>query len=241
METAALRVVVTGDVVGSTALGRRLGPGLPALMKETYGEIRRLHPDALPFDIDVYGGDSWQIYVADPVQGMTVALFMRARLREELDAEVRAVVALDQVDFLEPDNVSESNGPAFQRSGRALTELGKTTLLRFVLPERDEAVDAYRVAADGIADLLDHVAQQWTPAQAQAVAHMIIGHPDEPRQQDVAARWRPDAITQPAVNKHLRNAGWEWIARALDRYRTLTRFLVRASRAEASGTPGSPI
>lgn len=227
---SALRAVLTGDVVGSTDLRSDARAELPSILKRTYEEVQQKRAQALPYPIDIFSGDSWQIYVAEPTAGMSVALYLRARLRERLNVDVRVALALDRIDFLNPEGVSESDGPAFRRSGRTLSELGKDELMRFVLPERLEGEAMARIAAEGIADLIDSVARGWTQQQAQAVAHMSAGYPEERRQQEVADAWRPEPISQPAVNKHLKSGGWEWIARALRRYEELTQTIVEASR-----------
>ena len=231
-----LCAVVTGDVVASTALSRTDRAALPAFVRSAFGEIRQARNDALPVDVDVFGGDSWQAYTRQPDVGLTVALYLRARLRERFDVEVRAALSIDTIDFLQPASVSESDGRAFRRSGRALEQLDRNELFRLVLPEHLADVDVYAIAAEGIADAVDSIAQKWTPAQAQAVSHMLRGYPDEPRQQHVSEAWRPAPISQPAVNKNLKKAGWEWIARALGRYARLTEILTHAHLARQASS-----
>lgn len=226
MPSSRPAVVLTGDVVHSTDLSSADRAALPDLLKQGYAEVRATRPEALPHDVSIFGGDSWQIFVAEPGLGLLVAVYMRARVRERLNADARMVLALDRVDFLQPGNVSESDGPAFQRSGRALRSLERNVLLRYLVPEPLESAGAYRIAADGIADLVDYLAQQWTPAQAQALTHLLVEYPRERRQQEIGDAWRPAPISQPAVNKHLRGAGWDWIQRALTRYETLTATLM---------------
>lgn len=235
----ALRTVLTGDVVASTTLRKAERSALPAMLKEVYGAFRENHRKALPYNIDVFSGDSWQIFVAEPTLAMAVAVYMRAQLRERIDVDVRIVLALDRIDFLQPDRISESDGPAFQRSGRTLAQLGKSELMRYVIPTSLEQDGPSRIAADGIADLIDHIARQWTQSQAQAVTQMIQQYPREPKQQDIADAWRPTPISQPAVNKHLQSGGWEWISRALGRFEALTRDLVHRSEDAASSAPPS--
>lgn len=221
-----LRAVITGDVVASTDLDEQGRIQLPSAIKRAYEEIRYQRERTLPYDVAVFSGDSWQIYAEDPSVGLLAAIYLRARLREELEVEVRSVLAIDTVDFVTQEAISESDGPAFRRSGRALSELSKDDHFQLVLPPTVEPDPALALASDGISDLVDLVARGWTPSQAQSVAQMLLRYPDEVRQQQIAEQWRPYAISQPAVNKHLRNGGWQWILRALDRYDRLVHILI---------------
>ena len=226
MSRSPFHLVITGDVVASSSMETGSRSTLPDQLRKSFAEIRQGRQKALPYDLDVYGGDGWQVYSNDPLVGLVVAVYMRARMRERANVDMRAAIALDAVDFLQPERVSESDGAAFRRSGRALTEMAKRERLRYLLPVECEQEIAYRIAADGVADLVDYAALQWTQSQAQAVAQMVIAYPDRPRQRDIAASWRPTSISQPAVNKHLKSGGWEWIERALERYEALTSAIL---------------
>lgn len=226
METGqGIRAVVSGDVVASTALSAADRARLPLVLHDVYEELRSRRSEALPYELAVYGGDSWQAYVAEPPAALVLALYMRARLRETLGIEVRVAIAIDRVDFVRPESISESDGPAFRNSGRTLTQLDRDDLFRIVLPE-DEDDRSLRLAMEGVADLADVVARGWSPAQAQAVSHLLAYFPEDRRQRDVADAWRPEPISQSAVNQHLQSAGWRWIAKALDRFDTLAHILI---------------
>lgn len=226
-----LGAVITGDVVRSSELRQSERSALPDILREVYSELRSRHEATLPYQIDVFSGDSWQAYVRDPSRALAIALYLRARMKERLNVVNRVVLAVDRVDFLQPESVSESDGPAFRRSGRAVMSLEKTEHFRLLVPEELDTNGPIRLAADSIADLIDHLFLHWTRAQAQAVAHMLINYPDEHRQQDVADAWRPQPISQPAVNKHLRSAGWELVHRSVARYEALIRVILESSSA----------
>ena len=217
--------VITGDVVQSSAMDPPQRAALPELLRAFYGELQAKQPSSLLYPIDVFSGDSWQVYVPDPVPALAVAIYLRARLMERQDLRTRLALAIDEVEFLKPNSISESDGPAFKRSGRALSQMDRSVLFQLLIPEWLEHAAPIRLAAESIADLTDHLVLSWTRAQAQAIAHMLAHYPDEPRQKDVARAWRPRPISQPGVNKHLRNAGWDLLHRALVRYEALVQAM----------------
>ena len=68
MESSAdIRAVVSGDIVASTALDATHRARLPLVMHDVYEEVRTRRATALPYELAVYGGDSWQAFVAEPV------------------------------------------------------------------------------------------------------------------------------------------------------------------------------
>ncbi len=113
--------VVTGDVVASSKLSPPDRERLFAVMKEASRELRQWLGEAMPLEVDIYGGDSWQILLATPGKALAAALFFRAYLRAHPPhCDSRFAVAIGPIDFVPGKNVSEGDGDAFRRSGQML-------------------------------------------------------------------------------------------------------------------------
>lgn len=223
----SLCAVLTGDLVRSQE--QQTGAEPSTQIRTAFQHAQRRFGEMLPYPIDVFRGDSWQVYVADPASALEIALLMRAALQMEASLDTRIAIAVDRVDTVEQNSVSESSGPAFRRSGQALDALQKDQQMRCLLPEA--ADDVAQLAADALCDLADHLATHWTEAQAQAIALRLMLTTDKgpPSQSKVAQHWQPEPITQQAVSKHLRQAAWTHLDATLNRFEQLARYLPPAS------------
>jgi hypothetical protein len=196
--------VLTGDIVGSTALSP---PGLPTLMqrlREAAEQFSAAFPGAVFGKLDVFGGDGWQVLMTDWKRSLRAAFYMRAMAKgmEALKADSRVAVAWGAVDAesLKPERISESTGEAFTRSGRALKIMRKQG--RLVL-DVGESCDEWRFLQTSVA-LVDELANRWTSRQAETVAMALLGRSQEGISSATGKR-------QPTVQQALRTAGWRGI------------------------------
>ncbi len=213
-----LKSVITGDIVASTDLSGSQRQELPDHIRKAYRRSGELFPEALPYDIDIFRGDSIQIYVEDPTVALPIAVQFRACMKFTAGVETRMALATDTVEFLKVTNISESDGKVFRRSGRALNELEDDHLICLAPVDVD---DQYQLSLDVIAVLIDHLATGWTQAQAQAIALMIesLYQENEAHQKYVREMWSPMTISQQAVSKHLQSAAWKLVEKSFDWYR----------------------
>lgn len=220
----SLRAVLTGDLVRSQEQPTD-AEALSTQIRAAFRRARHRFGDALPYPVDVFRGDSWQVYVPDPMFALEVAVLFRAALRVEASLDTRIALAIDRVGTVNERSVSESSGPVFRRSGRALDAMTDERRLRCLLPE--SAPPPYAIAADALADLADLLATQWTDAQAQAIALRLERTTDDrpPSQTDIASHWQPAPISQQAVSKHLRQAHGALLDTTLRRYGRLVERL----------------
>lgn len=199
--------VLTGDVVDSSRLGPDQRRSLPGLLKRAAKELQRSFPKAVPHDLEVFRGDSWQLLVADPALCLRAALFFRAGVMagspDGTRVDTRIAIAVDRIDFVPARNVSAGDGPAYRASGEALDRLDAGVRLALVggaeAPWRDVAVR-----------LVDAIVQEWTARQARAVAGRLRGW----TQGQIAEHW-PEGITQQTVARHLARSHWAAIEPAL--------------------------
>jgi len=208
MDSPRLCAVITGDVVASSALpasGRRR---LLRVMEESSRVLRKALGRAVPLDVDVFRGDSWQVYLQDPVLSLRAALMFRASLRERMEShrfDTRLAIGIGTADIVPRVRASQGGGEAFRASGLALDAMTK----------RRMAVAFPSSAAEGpldvIAHLLDGIAVRWTDRQAKAVVGALQGW----TQKKIASSWGGRGISQQAAALHLEAAGWHAVARGV--------------------------
>jgi hypothetical protein len=198
--------VLTGDVVNSRRLPRDRREALPRLLKEAGRAARKAFPRIIPFELQVFRGDSWQLVVEPPAQALRVALFLRCHVIAASPPgalqDMRIAIGVDQVDFVPDHAVSEGDGAAYRASGAALDGL-KQARLALVGPGLPRGLSV-------CVTLLDALIQKWTARQALAVQHKLLGQ----TQSEIAKAW-PERSTQQAVADQLARARWSAVAEAL--------------------------
>lgn len=208
MKTSARKTycVLTGDVVGSTDLDRAARRRLHDTMKRAGADLRSLLGAAMPLDVDIFRGDSWQLLLTTPSVALRAALFYRASvIAHAAPVDTRVAMAVGAIDFVPSDRVSEGEGPAFRMSGRLL-ESDRARRLAFAAPGR-----APLAPWDVVFRLLDDIiVNRWTAKRALAVTGALRGW----KQARIARLWRP-RISQPSVGKHLKGASWDAVESTL--------------------------
>jgi hypothetical protein len=199
--------VLTGDVVDSSQLDRQERRTLPGVLRAAAKELQRAFGKAVPYDLEIFRGDSWQLVVTEPTLGIRAALFFRACVIAESPEgkrlDTRVAVAVDRIDFVPKRNISEGDGAAYRASGESLDQLGVGTRLTLAAP----GDQAWR---DVTVRLVDAVVQDWTARQARAVAGRLRGW----TQVQIAERW-PERITQQSVARHLARSHWAAVEAAV--------------------------
>ncbi|MBU2867938.1 hypothetical protein [Pacificibacter marinus] len=160
--------VLTGDIVGSTALGpEKLERAFDALKDcaETQAEWMG---ESLHFTR--HRGDGWQVALAEPKYALRSALMFRAALRSlgaEFDSYIGIAVGPISTDLA--PNLNSENAEVFVSSGRAL-EIAKRQGTYF-LHDSGGMVDALTLSME----LMSH---GWTKAQSQAAMYSLPPHSD---------------------------------------------------------------
>jgi len=198
--------VITGDIVGSSKLAPLPREELYGLMRQGASVMRSWLRQAMPLDVDVYGGDHWQVLLTDPAKALAAALFYRAFLLAYGDGiDTRLAVGTGTVDFVPADRVSEGDGEAFRLSGRALNEASDNRRMWFASAGQRE-----RWRWDMVFDLIDSIiAQDWTPKRALAVSGAVRSL----KLHEIGKLWEPE-IADSTVHEHLKAACWPAISRA---------------------------
>lgn len=202
--------VLTGDIVGSSKLPKADRQALPEKLKRAGKETQKAFADAVPLAVDVFRGDSWQLLTTDPVRTLRIALFFRAQIRAGRErgrgVDTRISIGIGAVDFVPRKNVSEGDGEAYRFSGRGLEALPRAQFLGW-----EPTTGGALTLLGATVGVIDALAQEWTSAQAQAIAGALCGWTHEKIATALAGK-----ITRQAVTKHLNGGHWEAIEAALN-------------------------
>lgn len=196
-----LVAILTGDLVAST----RLPPSRrSALLMDWLNETFKDNP------FELSQGDTFQVKFA-AANGLSAALRLRSYLRsiKPLDRyrpDARISIGLGAVQYTGA-SLSESAGPAFEFSGRGLSD-GKqhVSLLRITSP--DAKFDA---ACNTALALAEPIIQHWTVSQALSINAALEGL----SQQQIA---NLRGVSQPAIQQQLQAASWPSISVLLTYY-----------------------
>lgn len=213
----ALASVITGDIVGSSILSLERRSDLYLEFRTLSQLLKKQYPREITYDMSNFRGDGWQVVCNRPEKALEITLFVRTYLRftfstEKLDT--RAAIGIGSIHFIPPENVSAGDGEAFIHSGHLLESLKDQRMgVEYPHPAEDEIYQAL----DTLILLLDHIVTSWSPWQCQAVFWGLHGY----KQSEIAANWKPAAITQASVSEGLQSAGWKSIVHSLKTFESL--------------------
>jgi len=206
LSSSSTAAVLTGDIVNSSQMSAAIRRRLPELLRQLGRDLGTTWPQQVPTEISIFRGDAWQILV-QPDLALHAVLFLRAGIiasGADEPIDTRISMAIGTIDFL-PDLVAEGDGRAYRLSGQALDELREPFRLSL---QGGKSHVAYPV----VAPLLDTICQGWTARQAQAVQARLRGW----SQHQISEKFQPEPITQQSVARHLAQAHWLAVERALE-------------------------
>lgn len=249
--SSSLHAVITADVVKSTSrIPAERREAFADELRAAYARIQEQLPEALPYPIAVFGGDSWQCYVEDPKAALRVGLYLRAWTRFAFDVDTRFALAINTVDFVNPRNVAESDGNVFRQSGSMVEQLeGDERLMIWSmlaygvqdrqLPQRLATMgELLATAEEAVARLGDRIARSWTAAQAQVVMWRLLD--SSLTHEDIAERWAPEPVTHQSISKHLARAGWYEVDRTLKSYKNVVESATKIAAWLDEAKPVEP-
>lgn len=226
IEENRLYAVVTGDVIASSKLSTASRRTLHEAMTATSTNLLEAFREDLLAEVDIFGGDSWQIVLTTPVPALRAALFYRAGLRARMRShqfDVRMALAIGTIDFIPGDRVSQGNGEAFQLSGRTIKAMSKGANMRLRFPNRPE-----EGVLDVVVQLVDSLAARWSDKQALAITGALRGW----KQDRIAKSCWDRPISQQAVAQHLDRAAWSSIEVGLRFCEETLRSIVEEKQAK---------
>src|SRR5690606_9565629 len=131
---------------------------------------------------DIYRGDSFQGIIKDPAQALLISLQIKAAINKihlkktrksrtySKIADFRIAIGIGAME-LERKAIAESNGQAFQFSGRTLDEMkNENRKTRLKTPEQD-VDDEFNTGFY----LMDTITDKWSTASAEVVYYLLKG------------------------------------------------------------------
>lgn len=209
-----MKGVITADVVGSTQIKIEDRGTLPALLNELIREIAQCRPE-LKLQVDIFRGDSFQVWVEKPECAPLVALLLRAGLRKsalcagEQQLDARISVGIGDVAYRDA-TVSQSDGEAFVLSGRGFDQLGKQQRLMVQTPS-ETTNEELRVETA----FVDDIVSNWSALHSKIMYQALLY---ETSQGELAEK---NGTSQQNVRKRLEKAKVKLIRMYLDRVASL--------------------
>ncbi|MFC4097054.1 SatD family protein [Euzebyella saccharophila] len=192
--------VITGDIIGSG--NHSSSTWLPILKKH----LSKLGKS--PHDWEVYRGDEFQLKITAK-EALVQAIYIKALLKTIKGLDARIGVGLGGEDY-QGQGVSESNGTAYQRSGRTFEHLKEDKI--------NLSIATGNKNHDRIFNLMLkfalHIMDDWSPVSAEIVV-LALDYPDA-SQQEIANRL---GIQQSAVSQRQKRARLDLVLELLEFYR----------------------
>lgn len=194
-----MEAIITGDIINSEDYQPSEWLGI---LKKYFSKLGES-----PADWEIYRGDEFQLSVP-PRQALEVAIHTKALMKSTKGLDVRMGVGIGQVSFV-GKSVSESNGPAYQLSGRTF-EMLKANKINLMVATGDPFYDRtlnlmIKLALDFIDD--------WSPVSAEIVA-LALDHPSA-SQHEIAQSLK---IQQSAVSQRQKRARLDLVQELLAYY-----------------------
>tara|TARA_R100000789_G_C3002081_1_gene149124 strand:+ start:236 stop:910 length:675 start_codon:yes stop_codon:yes gene_type:complete len=221
--------VLTADLSSSTSYSKELlDKALTALNKE-FEELDKKNNSKKP-QFKIYRGDSFQGIIHKPENALHIALQIKTAINKiytqesstnkaySREADLKMAIGIGSYDF-KRKNILESNGEAFQFSGRILDEMkteSRKTRLKTPSISINEEFNASLF-------LLDILAEKWSTASAEVIYYALKGL----KETEIAKILK---ISQSAVNQRKKAAGWEAIDVLLKRYQSvISNYIAHAN------------
>ncbi len=213
-----MQAVITGDLIDSTKYSpQELDIILNAINQE-FEHFRSVYDT----DFKIFRGDSFQGIVMDATIALDLVITLkttinRIRIQNKKISglpDFRIAIGIGTIN-LKRESILESNGEAFQFSGKALDSMkGDSRLLLKTV--NDNLNDEFNVHFS----LLDSITSKWSLSSAEVVYYLHKGY----KEREIAEIL---GINQSAVNHRKKVANWDSIALLLNRYKTAVSNYVK--------------
>lgn len=209
--------VLTADIINSSTLSAKLLERTLDTLQEEFTSFQKTYgEDKVNFKI--YRGDSFQGVLKVPEDSLHLLLQLKTAVNRLNQHERGARAHSTIVDFkaavgigsqeLDREVIAESNGQAFQFSGRTLDEIKNENRRTALKTPNEDVNDEFRTSLL----LLDTIRDKWSTASAEVIYYSLNGL----KEKEIAAVLK---ISQSAVNQRKKAAGWEAVALLLERYK----------------------
>jgi len=210
--------VITADLINSSNYSEEF---LDEILKNLNAEFERLQQEYSEnqVDFEIYRGDSFQGIVSEFQDSLLIALRIKSLINKTNPknhtanspvADAKIAIGIGSFDY-KGEAIAESNGQAFQLSGRTLDEMkGDSKKIRLKTP-----LENLNAEFEASLFLLDAVMEKWSQASAEVVYYLLKGM----KETEIAGILK---ISQSAVNQRKKACGWEAISVLLKRFENIT-------------------
>jgi len=208
-----MKAVITGDLIDST---KYTSLELDTILDTVNNEFKYFQT-TYGTDFKIFRGDSFQGVVLDP----TIALDLTIAIKTAVNKipiknkkisglpDFRIAIGIGNIN-LKRESILESNGEAFQFSGKTLDTM-KGDYPRLLLKTANNDINnEFNVHFS----FLDSVTSKWSKASAEVIYYLH----KELKEKEIAEVFK---INQSAVNQRKKAANWDSIALLLKRYKTV--------------------
>jgi hypothetical protein len=200
--------IITGDLVKSSNINS-------AQLKKMNDEINIFlenNPNVM-LPLAFYRGDSFQLMVK-PAKSAETALIIQAIVLSTTETLARISIGIGAASKIIPGNVLQSEGEAFQLSGHQLDKMkDEGRLLKIATKSK-----RHQPMLTGSFYLTENILYRWKPGQASVVALVTRCK----TQKEIA--WELN-ISESAVSKALKSAGWAAIKSFLEGYEQTIKMI----------------
>ncbi len=194
-----MTAIITGDIINS---GNYLPSQWLTPLKNFLAGI-----GSTPGDWEVYRGDEFQIRV-DQSEALMLAIRIKALIKTIKGLDVRMAIGLGDETY-RADSVSESNGSAYQRSGR-IFELLKQRKINLMISTGNKDKD---LTLNLLMQLALNFMDEWSKVSAEIVT-LALENP-KTSQKEIASQL---SIQQSAVSQRQKRARLDLTLALLDYY-----------------------
>ncbi len=207
-----MQAVITGDLIDSTKYTSEELDTILDTVNQEFEYFRSAHDT----DFKLFRGDSFQGIVLDPTIALDLVIAIKTAVNKipiknkKISGlpDFRIAIGIGTIN-LKRESILESNGEAFQFSGKALDTM-KGDYPRLLLKTADDDLnDEFNVHFS----LLDSVTSKWSMSSAEVIYYLHKGYKEVKIAETLG-------INQSAVNHRKKVANWDSISLLLDRYRS---------------------
>ncbi len=193
-----MKQVLTGDLYDSTGFSVAERKELEAAFDYLAAQSSGLYEYFIR-------GDSFQIYLDEG--GLRENLLIKTFLHFKSGFRTRISIGLGEVTYFSDKKLSDSDGPAFQYSGRGLDTMKKEKIWNRVTGDEEDFNDEWAIHCY----VMDYLENSRTRHQSEVIYWLL----HQKNQQQIADLI---GISQPSVNKRIQGAGWTVLEKILKRY-----------------------
>ncbi|MDZ7776290.1 MAG: SatD family protein [Bacteroidales bacterium] len=209
MQTKNIHAVITGDIIGSSAIDGNFHEALHTIASD-------INEHYSGFLFEVFRGDSFQALSRQPEDALLLSVIIRAGLRRYSrsssvnDAwDARISIGIGPAEIKNDVNLGEMTGEAFAHSGQSLDKM-KNEGSRLKITTGDKQTDKEFGASCPLADT---IMSRWTTSQSEAIYLYLL---KKKTQKEIG---RVLNTTQRAISKRFESANLQSMTKFFNRYR----------------------